>query len=90
MQNLLTLNQTVMAKANRKRELSQKEKMSLMIKHMSDFEVVLMVERLIKMMDMTVQDIKENPETWSNSFVFPKVYIDLNQKISKYLTDEKI
>lgn len=87
---MLTLNQTVMAKANRKRILSQKEKISLMIKHMHDFEVVFIIERLQKIMDMTIKDIKENPETWSNSFVSPKVYIDLNQKISKYLTDEKV
>ena len=45
-------------------------------------------ERIIHIMELTVQDIKENPETWRKSFIHPDIYTNLNKIVQKHLEFE--
>ena len=45
----------------------------------------LLRERIVKVMDMTIKDIKENPEEWENAFVHPSMYEELNEIVQKYI-----
>jgi hypothetical protein len=38
----------------------------------------LLRERIVTMMEMTMNDIRENPEKWANSFVNPSMYQELD------------
>jgi hypothetical protein len=45
----------------------------------------LLRERVVKIMEMTIQDIQENPERWEQSFVHPSMYEQLNERVQKHL-----
>lgn len=44
----------------------------------------LLRERLLKIAEITLEDIKNNPESWDNGFVHSSFYIDLCERINKY------
>lgn len=79
-----------MSKTNRKKTLSQKEMFSKMIKDMDPIEIVLLVERIERIMDSTVEDIRKNPKNWDKSFISPNLYINLKEKISKHFNYGKV
>lgn len=49
----------------------------------------LLRERVVKIMEMTIQDIKENPQKWERNFertaIHPSMYEELNEIIQKHL-----
>lgn len=45
----------------------------------------LLRERVVKIMEMTIQDIQENPQDWERNFVHPSMYEELNAKVQKHL-----
>ena len=45
----------------------------------------LLRERILHIMDMTMQSIKDNPERWERSFISPKLYEELNEIVQKEL-----
>jgi hypothetical protein len=45
----------------------------------------LLVERIIKIMEMTEEDIKANPEDWERSFIHPNLWHELNNNVKEIL-----
>ena len=45
----------------------------------------LLRERIVKVMDMTMQDIKDNPEKWDKGFVHSSMYEVLNDIVQKHI-----
>ena len=45
----------------------------------------LLRERIVMIMDMTINDIKECPEAWDNAFVHSSMYEELNDVVQKHL-----
>jgi len=46
--------------------------------------LALLRERLMMMVDMTRQSIKENPSAWDNGFIHVGLYEDLCNRIEKH------
>jgi chemotaxis signal transduction protein len=47
----------------------------------------LLVERIQKIMEITEEDIKENPEDWERSFVHPNLVHQLSNNVKEFLSD---
>lgn len=45
----------------------------------------LLRERILKIMEMTMESIDENPEAWQNPFVHPDMYRSLNEIVQEHL-----
>lgn len=45
----------------------------------------LLRERILKIMEITLEHIDENPEYWDNSFIHSSMYIRLNEIVQKHL-----
>lgn len=42
-------------------------------------------ERILKIMEITEEDIKENPSDWEQSLIHPSLWHQLNDNVQKYL-----
>ena len=45
----------------------------------------LLRERILKIMEVTLQDIEEHPEHWNNAFIHSSIYIRLNEIVQEHL-----
>lgn len=45
----------------------------------------LLRERILKVMEMTMESIENNPESWQNPFVHPDMYRSLNEIVQEHL-----
>jgi hypothetical protein len=45
----------------------------------------LLVERIIKIMEITAEDIKENPQDWERSFIHPNLWHELADNVKEIL-----
>lgn len=45
----------------------------------------LLRERILKVMEMTMESIENNPEAWQNPFVHPDMYRSLNEIVQEHL-----
>ena len=45
----------------------------------------LLRERILQIMEMTMQDIKDNPEDWEKQWISPKLYEELNEIVQEEL-----
>jgi len=43
-------------------------------------------ERIIKIMEMTMESIETEPERWNNNIIHPDVYKSLDQIVQKHLS----
>jgi hypothetical protein len=50
----------------------------------------LLLDRIANIMELTMQDIKENPEKWNKSFVHPRLLEMLDKNVKQYLELEPI
>jgi hypothetical protein len=48
----------------------------------------LLVERIIRIMQMTEQDIKDNPKDWEKSIIHPSLFHQLNENVKNILAPE--
>lgn len=46
----------------------------------------LLRERILHIMDMTMESIENEPEKWANPFIHPSVYKSLNEIVQKHLS----
>lgn len=46
----------------------------------------LLVERIQKIMEITEEDIKQNPEDWDRSFIHPNLVHQLSNNVKEFLT----
>lgn len=56
-----------------------------MIKEMHTIEVAILAERILMMMDLTEQDMKDDPEAWAKGFVRPDVMQGVIDMVRKHL-----
>ena len=45
----------------------------------------LLIERIEKVMEMTITDIKENPSNWERNLIHPNLLIQLNENVNTIL-----
>ena len=45
----------------------------------------LLVERILKIMEITEEDIKENPQDWERSLISPSLWHQLNTNVQRTL-----
>lgn len=51
----------------------------------SPMENALLRERIIKVMEMTIEDMKENPDTWRKGFIAESLIVDLSNNVNKII-----
>jgi len=49
----------------------------------------LLVERIQKIMEITEEDIKENPEDWDMSFIHPNLVHQLSNNVKEFLSEKE-
>ena len=66
-------------------------KLKKLISENSQILNLLLIERILKIMQMTEEDIKENPNDWERSVIHPNLFYQLNDNVKNILTleDEK-
>ena len=47
----------------------------------------LLVERIQKIMEITEEDIKRNPEYWNRSFIHPNLVHQLSNNVKEFLSN---
>jgi len=45
----------------------------------------LLLERILKIMEITEEDIRKNPQDWEKSIIHPSLWHQLNENVQKYL-----
>ena len=48
---------------------------------------LLLVERIQKIMEITEEDIKENPKDWERSFIHPNLVHELSKNVKEFLSE---
>jgi len=56
-----------------------------LINDLDDFDLVLLRERIVQMMEITQKSMKENPEAWKNGIIAPSLYTKLFDKVNKHI-----
>ena len=56
-----------------------------LLKELNGFELALLRERVMTIMDITKQSIENNPSQWENSIVHPSLYMGLYDKVQKHI-----
>tara|TARA_R110000868_G_scaffold103241_2_gene284375 strand:- start:10053 stop:10280 length:228 start_codon:yes stop_codon:yes gene_type:complete len=56
-----------------------------LLKDLHPLHVALLRERVLKIMDMTIEDIENNPDNWKNPFIHPESFVGLNEQVKKHL-----
>ena len=51
----------------------------------SPMENALLRERIIKVMEMTIEDMKENPDTWRKGFIAESLIVNLSNNVKKII-----
>lgn len=54
-----------------------------LIKSNSPMENALLRERIVKIMEITIDDIETNPDKWNKGFIAPSLYVTLNNNVVK-------
>ena len=63
-------------------------KLKKLILDNSEILNLLLIERILKIMELTEQDIKQNPSDWEKSFIHPNLFYQLNDNVKTILTLE--
>ena len=64
---------------------TNEQKLRSLLKNLHTVEVALLVERIEKIMDLTMQSIEEDPSKWDNFFVSHHAYVNLANKVKEEL-----
>ena len=56
-----------------------------LLKDLHQVELAILRERILKIMELTIEDIEINPTDWEKEIVQPNIFINLNEKIQKHL-----
>jgi chemotaxis signal transduction protein len=63
-------------------------KLKKLITENSEILNALLVERIIRIMQMTEEDIKENPKDWDKSIIHESLFHQLNDNVKNILAPE--
>jgi hypothetical protein len=64
-------------------------KLKKLISENSQILNLLLIERILKIMKMTEEDINENPNDWERSVIHPNLFYQLNDNVKKILAPEE-
>ena len=65
--------------------MTNEKALKSLLKQASPVQLALLRERILTIMDITEQGIKENPDAWSNPFVHSSEYLLLKELVDKTL-----
>lgn len=70
-----------------KKNIAQTNEQSFksLLKDLHQVELAILRERILKIMELTLQDIEINPKDWETQIIHPNVFFNLNNKIQKHL-----
>ena len=60
---------------------TNEQKLRGLIKSLDTIEVALLTERIEKIMELTLQDIAQDPKKYDNFFVHSSMYVRLSNKV---------
>jgi hypothetical protein len=66
---------------NNMKNKTNEQKLRGLIKSLDTIEVALLTERIERIMELTLQDIAEDPEKYNNFFVHSSLYVSLSNKV---------
>ena len=56
-----------------------------LLKDLNGFELAILRERIVMVMDITKQSIEKNPSQWTNGIVHPSLYMGVYDKVQKHI-----
>ena len=68
-----------------KKNKTNEELLRKLISTNSPMENALLRERIIKVMEMTIEDMKENPDTWRKGFIAESLIVNLSNNVKKII-----
>jgi len=68
-----------------KKQTTNEQAFKNLIKALHPFELALLRERVLKIMEMTEQDIKDNPEKWRDGMISPNLYTGIAEQVKQHL-----
>ena len=70
-----------------KKSIAQTNEQSFksLLKDLHQVELAILRERILKVMELTMEDIERNPKDWEKAIVQPNLFMNLNEKIQKHL-----
>lgn len=80
------LNKTI--KMKKKVETNEKAFKNL-FNSLHPIELAILRERVLAIMEMTMDDIKENPENWERGIIHPNLMESLSNKVKEHIGFEK-
>lgn len=64
---------------------SAESQLKLLIKKNDRIHNILLIERILKIIEITNNDILENPKDWEKSFISPNLFNQLSKNVSETL-----
>lgn len=68
-----------------KKPLTNEQKLKNLMAENGPTLNALLIERIVKIMEITEADIKEHPEDWERSIIHPNLWHQLNENVQKCL-----
>lgn len=68
-----------------KKPLTNEQKLKNLMAENGPTLNALLIERIVKIMEITEADIKEHPEDWERSIIHPNLWHLLNENVQKCL-----
>ncbi len=72
-----------------KKKPTNESKLKKLIALNSPILNALLLERICKIMEITQEDMKENPKNWERSIIHPSLFHQLNDNVRETLEDWK-
>jgi hypothetical protein len=64
---------------------TNEQKIKDLIEDLTSVELAMLRERIVSVMELTLQSINDNPSKWQNGFIAPSLYFELNAKVEKHI-----
>jgi hypothetical protein len=71
--------------ATSKKQQTNESRLKKLIAENSTILNALLLERILKIMEITEEDIKENPQDWERSLIHPRLWHQLNENVQRNL-----
>ena len=71
--------------ATSKKQQTNESRLKKLIAENSTILNALLLERILKIMEITEEDIKENPQDWERSLIHPSLWHQLNENVQRNL-----
>lgn len=56
-----------------------------LIRTNSPMQNAMLRERIVRIMEITVKDITDNPDNWNSGFIHPSLYTELGDNVNKII-----